>query len=114
MKDYNLAEEVQHNWTELLRRDCLFDRTTLETDLLKKLTMQEMKKFAREHLTTGGTCSRKLSIQVPGSKTRTQNNSAYTVSAEDATANNPHVYTSVTSFRSSCQWYPSSHITRPV
>ncbi|KAJ8039795.1 Nardilysin [Holothuria leucospilota] len=63
--DLHLGEEVKRNWFEVKDQSYVFDRSQREVNYLKKLTLEDVKRFLAENLKNGQNC-RKLSVQVIG------------------------------------------------
>ncbi|XP_063628856.1 nardilysin-like [Cydia splendana] len=73
--DYELKEEVERNWREIVSREYQFQRLFLEADAIEKIKLSDLKSWVESHFSTGNKSKfRKLSIQIVGHKSATPNN----------------------------------------
>ncbi|XP_046397980.1 nardilysin [Ischnura elegans] len=63
--DNQLEEEVSKNWGEIISSDYIFDRLQREIKCLQELTVKDVRKWLKSHITKKKNL-RKLSIQVVG------------------------------------------------
>ncbi|KAM3963851.1 nardilysin [Aphomia sociella] len=67
--DYELKEEVERNWREIVSREYQFQRLYMEADAIEKIKLADIKSWVDNHFSTGNKSHfRKLSIQIMGHK----------------------------------------------
>nr|XP_037872311.1 nardilysin [Bombyx mori] len=67
--DYELKEEVERNWKEIVSREYQFQRLFNEADAIEKVKLADIKTWVENHFPTGNRAQfRKISIQVMGHK----------------------------------------------
>ncbi|XP_075983381.1 nardilysin-like [Anticarsia gemmatalis] len=67
--DYELKEEVERNWREIVSREYQFHRLFLEAEAIEKVKLSDIKSWVDNHFSTGNKSHfRKLSVQVMGHK----------------------------------------------
>ncbi|XP_052752043.1 nardilysin-like [Galleria mellonella] len=68
--DYELKEEVERNWREIVSREYQFQRLFMEAEAIEKTKLSDIRSWVDNHFSTGNrTQFRKLSIQIMGHKT---------------------------------------------
>uniref|UniRef100_T1J428 Nardilysin n=1 Tax=Strigamia maritima TaxID=126957 RepID=T1J428_STRMM len=75
--DLRLKEEVNRNWSEILCANYLFNRSQLEIDDLKKISLADVRTWYKDHLWSGNKFY-KLGIQVVGNQSKDGNQRAET------------------------------------
>ncbi|KAF9406616.1 hypothetical protein HW555_013073 [Spodoptera exigua] len=72
--DYELKEEVERNWREIVSREYMFHRLFLEADAIEKIKLADIKSWVDNHFPTGNKSKfRKLSVQIMGHKSNKDN-----------------------------------------
>ncbi|XP_072934392.1 nardilysin-like [Epargyreus clarus] len=67
--DYELQEEVERNWREIVSTEYQFQRLFMEADAIEKIKMSDIRTWVENHFPSGNKSQfRKLSIQVMGYK----------------------------------------------
>ncbi|KAJ8712937.1 hypothetical protein PYW08_008241 [Mythimna loreyi] len=67
--DYELKEEVERNWREIISREYMFHRLFLEAAAIEKIRLSDIKSWVDDHFSTGNRSKfRKVSIQIMGHK----------------------------------------------
>ncbi|KAJ8711277.1 hypothetical protein PYW07_008519 [Mythimna separata] len=67
--DYELKEEVERNWREIISREYMFHRLFLEAAAIEKIKLSDIKSWVEDHFATGNRSKfRKVSIQIMGHK----------------------------------------------
>ncbi|CAH2052158.1 unnamed protein product, partial [Iphiclides podalirius] len=74
--DYELKEEVERNWREIVSREYQFQRLFLEADAIEKIKVGDIRSWVENHFPTGNkSLFRKLSVQVMGHSAKESNSS---------------------------------------
>ncbi|XP_063896410.1 nardilysin [Helicoverpa armigera] len=72
--DYELKEEVERNWREIVSREYMFHRLYMEADAIEKIKLADVKSWVENHFPTGNKSKfRKLSVQIMGHKSSISN-----------------------------------------
>ncbi|XP_022831440.1 nardilysin-like [Spodoptera litura] len=72
--DYELKEEVERNWREIVSREYMFHRLFLEADAIEKIKLVDIKTWVDDYFPTGNKSKfRKLSVQIMGHKSNKDN-----------------------------------------
>ncbi|CAB3220382.1 unnamed protein product [Arctia plantaginis] len=67
--DYELKEEVERNWREIVSREYQFRRLFLEAEAIDKIKLSDIRSWVENHFSTGNKSQfRKLSVQIMGHK----------------------------------------------
>lgn len=89
--DYELKEEVERNWREIISMEYQFQRLFMEADAIEKIKLADIKSWVENHFSSGNRSQfRKLSVQIMGHKVGKDNATApeikdYKLSYLDAT-----------------------------
>ncbi|XP_064292725.1 nardilysin-like isoform X2 [Plodia interpunctella] len=67
--DYELKEEVERNWREIVSREYQFQRLFTEAEAIEKIKLYDLRSWVENHFSTGNRSQfRKLSVQIMGHK----------------------------------------------
>ncbi|XP_032526586.2 nardilysin-like [Danaus plexippus] len=67
--DYELKEEVERNWREILTQEYQYQRLFVEADAIERIKLSDIKNWIDNHFPSGNRSQfRKLSVQVVGNK----------------------------------------------
>ncbi|KAJ0173096.1 hypothetical protein K1T71_011272 [Dendrolimus kikuchii] len=65
--DYELKEEVERNWKEIVTREYEFQRLFMEADAIENIKVSDIKNWVENHFSVGNRSHfRKLSVQIMG------------------------------------------------
>ncbi|CAH2093913.1 unnamed protein product [Euphydryas editha] len=69
--DYELKEEVERNWREIVSREYQFQRLFTESEAIDRVRLADVKKWIDDHFSSGNKSHfRKLSVQIVGNKAK--------------------------------------------
>ncbi|CAG5044107.1 unnamed protein product [Parnassius apollo] len=72
--DYELKEEVERNWREIVSREYQFQRLFSEAEAIEKIKVADIRSWVDNHFSTGNKSHfRKLSVQVMGHSAKQDN-----------------------------------------
>ncbi|CAG9791491.1 unnamed protein product [Diatraea saccharalis] len=72
--DYELKEEVERNWREIITMDYKFQRLFMEAEAIEKITLKDIRNWVDNHFASGNRSQfRKLSVQIMGHKVNKEN-----------------------------------------
>ncbi|XP_046963766.1 nardilysin-like [Vanessa cardui] len=72
--DYELKEEVERNWREIVSREYQFQRLFIEAEAIEQIRLSDIKSWIDDHFSSGNKSHfRKLSIQIVGNKPKDEN-----------------------------------------
>ncbi|XP_068623358.1 nardilysin-like [Battus philenor] len=81
--DYELKEEVERNWREIVSREYQFQRLFSEADAIEKIKVADIKGWVDDHFSTGNKSHfRKISVQVMGNLAGKDGNMTAVVDAQ--------------------------------
>ncbi|KAI8442164.1 hypothetical protein MSG28_005772 [Choristoneura fumiferana] len=73
--DYELKEEVERNWREIVSREYQFQRLFMEAEAIEKVKLSDIKSWVENHFSTGNRSQfRKVSVQIMGHKSAKDGN----------------------------------------
>ncbi|XP_013146109.1 PREDICTED: nardilysin-like isoform X2 [Papilio polytes] len=91
--DYELKEEVERNWREIVSMEYKFQRLFSEANAIEKIRVGDIKTWVEDHFPSGNKSHfRKLSVQVMGHVSKKDNTTEVELKSFDLTyldANNP-------------------------